>query len=459
MAFLLRQPIEGGPERIGADRVHVRARPFAELGGAAIYVLFASIWTVFSEDWLDRLFSDPPDSPALKALIGLNFIMTTGLVLYLVLRRSYHRRRLAEEAARLNHERFESVARATTDVIWDWNLETNAIWWSDGFQRVFGYEVDELSPTTDWWLARLHPEDKSRVVAAIQQAVESGGQRWVGRYRFQCKNGSYATVQDQGYILRDAVGRAVRVIGGISDITERRNAEEALASSHQQLRALSVRLQSAREDERTHVAREIHDELGQVLTALKINLDWMERRIGERENDPTLNPVLERIVESGAITETAIASVQRIATELRPVLLDSFGLETAIQQEAERFRERTGIACDLCLPAPWPKPPPNITTALFRIFQEALTNVARHARASRVTITLRTENAHWILEMEDDGCGISTEAVADLNSLGLLGMRERAAALGGQVAVGPVGPRGTRVAARIPDPGSTAAAE
>jgi signal transduction histidine kinase len=187
-----------------------------------------------------------------------------------------------------------------------------------------------------------------------------------------------------------------------------------------------------------------------------MNLDWLERRIGERENDPSLNVALERIVESSAIAETAIASVQKIATELRPVLLDSFGLETAIQHEAERFQGRTGISCQLQLSVLEPEPPPGITTALFRIFQEALTNVARHAHANRVTILLRAENAHWLLEIEDDGRGISAEAVANPNSLGLLGMSERAAVLDGQVAVSPVSPRGTRVRVRIPNPVETA---
>jgi two-component system sensor histidine kinase UhpB len=187
----------------------------------------------------------------------------------------------------------------------------------------------------------LHPEDKDHVVNAVQHVVDSGGLRWTARYRFQCKDGSYATVLDQGSVIRDACGRALRVIGGIRDISEREKAEEALARSHHQLRALSARLESAREDERKRVAREIHDELGQVLTALKINLDWLERRIGERQNDPSLNQIPDRIVESSAIVETATANVQKIALELRPVLLDSFGLAPAIQQEAERFQQRT----------------------------------------------------------------------------------------------------------------------
>src|SRR5262245_34545835 len=138
MAFSLRRATEAGPERIAWQNVQIKERPLAELGAIVIYVVFASAWQVFSDDFLDLLMGDPIDTLPLKVLRGLNFILTTGLVLYFVLRRSYNRRRLAEEASRLNRERFEAVARAATDVIWDWNLATNAIWWSDGFQKVFG---------------------------------------------------------------------------------------------------------------------------------------------------------------------------------------------------------------------------------------------------------------------------------------------------------------------------------
>ena len=316
--------------------------------------------------------------------------------------------------------------------------------------KLFGYRPEDISTRVDWWKERLHPEDKARVLSTIRHAADSGGRTWGGIYRFRREDGNYAVVMDRGYIVRDAAGMPVRMVGGITDITERRRAEEALESSRRQLRALSARLQSTREEERTNVAREIHDELGQVLTAIKINLDWLERDIGERVNDASANPQLERVVESAEMTEIAIASVQRIATDLRPGLLDNLGLAAALEQEARRFEQRTGVTCAVKLAPDLAEIPGDAATAVFRIFQESLTNVARHAQAKAVRLELRTGGSQVTLEIEDDGRGIVPEQVANDRSLGLLGMRERAVVLGGDVSVEPVVPHGTRVTLRLP---------
>jgi signal transduction histidine kinase len=257
-------------------------------------------------------------------------------------------------------------------------------------------------------------------------------------------------VLDHGYILHKPEGNPVRVVGGIRDISERRKAEEALKNSRRQLRALSARLQSAREEERANVAREIHDELGQVLTAAKLNLDWVERRIGEREHDRSLNPLLDRVVECGEVIDSAIHSVQRIATDLRPGVLDHLGLAVALQQEAHRFQKRSGIACDFHLPPNHLGLPREVATAVFRIFQESLTNVARHAQATAVRVTLSADAEQVLLQVEDNGRGIRPDDAVDSRSLGLLGMRERASVLGGDVAIEPVTPRGSRVTLRLP---------
>src|SRR5208337_3531615 len=286
MAYNLKNLSAQGPENIVADRVVLREIPWEELGLTLIYVIMAGLWSVFSDDIFDWVMGRPVDTPALQALKGINFVTTTGLVLYLVLRRTFGTRRRAEEARRLSQQRFEFVALATTDAIWDLNLQTKVMWWSDGIQNLFGYRSGDVSTKFDWWLERLHPADRDRVTEALQHALDGGGRTWSGQYKFRRNDGSFADVLDRGYILLDAAGKPTRIVGGISDISARRRAEDALENSRRQLRALTARLQSGREDERAAVAREIHDDLGQVLTAIKINLDWLERALGEQKANP-----------------------------------------------------------------------------------------------------------------------------------------------------------------------------
>src|SRR5882724_10488597 len=220
MAFNLKNLLARGPEMIHAERVFIKEVPLAEMGLTCLYVIVASLWFVFADEVLDRLMDLPVHSPALETLKGINFVLTTGLVLYLVLRRAFHARRLAEEALRLSQQRFESVALATTDAICDVNLETKTVWWSDGIQALFGYKPGDVSNNLDWWLERLHPDDKDRVLAEIHRVADGGGRTWAGHYRFRRKDGNYAVVLDRGYIIRDAAGKPARVVGGISDITE-----------------------------------------------------------------------------------------------------------------------------------------------------------------------------------------------------------------------------------------------
>lgn len=426
-----------------------RAFPLAELVITLLYVGFGAVWVVGTDTLACRLLGEPRQSMSLQTLKGLNFVATTGLLYYLVLRRSFHRRRRAEAASRLDQERFELAARAATDAIWDLDIATGKLWWSDGIGKLFGYPEVEVAPTIEFWTERLHPDDRERVAAGFHQAIDGTAANWADDYRFRCRDGRYAFVQDRGFIIRDADNRAVRMVGGMTDITQRKEAQQRLERSRRQLRALSVRLETLREEERTRIAREIHDELGQLLTALKMDLRWMEKRL-TAGNIPALNPVLDKLVEAGELADTTITTVQKIASELRPGTLDNLGLVPALRHEAGRFQERTGITCAITLPDPPPALSRDAATAVFRIFQEALTNVARHAQASEVRCAFLLEGDQVVLRIEDNGRGISPDALADPKSLGLLGMQERADVLGGELRFEPSSPRGTRVTLRLP---------
>jgi len=427
-----------------------RAFPLAEIVITILYMVFGAVWVIGTDTLVGRLMGEPRQSVSLQTLKDLNFVVTTGVLYYLVLRRSFYRRRRAEAATRLEQERFELAARAATDAIWDLDVQAGKLWWSDGMQKLFGYSKAEAGESLDFWTERLHPDEREKVEAGFHRAIDGSASFWADEYRFRCRDGRYAYVQDRGFLIRDAGGRAVRMVGGMTDITRRKEAEQRLERSRRQLRALSARLESLREEERTRIAREIHDELGQLLTALKMDLRWMEKKLASGENNPALNPVLDKLVEAGELANTTIAAVQKISSELRPGTLDNLGLAAALQYEAGRFQERTGIACHVTVPEPPPDLSRDAATTVFRIFQEALTNVARHADAKEVRCDFLAEGDQVVLRVEDNGKGISPEALANPKSLGLLGMQERAGVLGGEVQVEAGKARGTRVTLRLP---------
>jgi signal transduction histidine kinase len=225
-------------------------------------------------------------------------------------------------------------------------------------------------------------------------------------------------------------------------------AQSQLRDSGEQLRALSTHLESIREEERTRIAREIHDELGQALTGLKMDISWLRDRLQRDELDP--GKLFQKTEAMSRLIDTTVQSVRRIATELRPGILDDLGIVAAVEWLAQDFESRTGIRCNFAADREEINLDRDRATALFRISQETLTNVARHSSASTVNISLKQENSSLILRISDNGRGITPEEAAGARSLGLLGMRERATSLGGRVDIeGPPG-RGTLVTAHIP---------
>lgn len=315
------------------------------------------------------------------------------------------------------------------------------------FVRDFGYTPDDI-PTTDQWfeLAYSDPATRDKARSAWSNALNAPSslesQALQREWRVKCKDGSEREVDIRFARAFD------KLIVTLNDITFRKRAEEELKTSHEQLRELAARLQQAREEERAFIAREIHDELGQLLTGLKIDIKWLEKRLpANAENSLALKEKTVSILE---LVDETIVALRRIATELRPGVLDTLGLNAAIEWQAQEFSKRTGIDCEISEQTDYKLKDPKCEAALFRIFQEALTNVARHSEASRVRISLSRHNGSLILQVRDNGRGITDKEMADPHSIGLLGMRERAHVFGGEVKVSGLPNRGTIVTAKIP---------
>jgi signal transduction histidine kinase len=228
------------------------------------------------------------------------------------------------------------------------------------------------------------------------------------------------------------------------DLTQRRREEAGLRRSNEQLRELSARLQSVREQERTHISRTIHDELGQTLTGLKMDLAWLQGHLGEQE--PAL---LDKTRAMSDLIDTLVQSVRQISTELRPAILD-LGLVATIEWQLQEFQNRTGIESKL-ITAPEETTLDNEgSTTVFRILQEILTNVIRHAQATQVKVTLKETTTFLTLQVQDNGRGITEREIRNPKSIGLLGMHERARLQGGEVQFQGVPGKGTRVIVRLP---------
>ncbi len=355
-------------------------------------------------------------------------------------------RKGAEEALRKSEQRFAAIMENMPGFAWIKDADGRVVYLNQSSAQIARSPSDWHGKTDH----ELWPPETAAQYTASDQTVLASGQPLHTVEPYPDLDGGVGFMLVSKFPIFDANG-AVMQVGGLGiDVTERKRAEELLENSREQLRALTAKLHTVREEESSHLSREIHDELGHALTGLNMDLNWMRRKLDEEWNPALRSQLQKRMNSMTASLETTARAVQRIAAELRPGMLDDLGLAAALEWNAEEFETRTGISCQ------WEFKPEDTplnrdrATALYRVFQEILSNVARHAAAQSLKLKLAQSGGQLVLEVFDNGRGFDEKKVADHKSLGLLGMRERAAFVGGQVTIDTHPGKGTKVRVTCP---------
>jgi PAS domain S-box-containing protein len=346
----------------------------------------------------------------------------------------------------LERHRFE-LARAQTIAhlgSWVWDVQLNKLSWSDEVYRIFGLTPREFCATYEAFLDCVHPDDRELVDSSARESFENK-KLYNIEHRIIRPDGEERIVHEQSENFYDEDGRPLKMIGTVLDITERKRAEKELEFSREGLRDLNKKLQSVREEEKLHLAREIHDELGQVITYCKLDLLWIKKEIknpGEK--------IYEKLDTVVSHLDDSLRSVRRISSDLRPEILDILGISEAIKWQIQKFKDQTNIEYELDILPEKFDCAQEMSIDLFRIFQETLTNISRHAQATSVQVTFVKEKKCFRLIVKDNGKGFDVTFLEPFRSLGILGMKERALNWGGQIDISSRPHVGTIVTVSIP---------
>ncbi len=339
--------------------------------------------------------------------------------------------------------RLRFLIEGTATGLWDWDLNTNQVKYSHEWKQMLGYEDCEIVDNLDEWKRLTHTDDVDNVLKIVGKFLKKRTGTLETEFRMQHKSGEYRWILSRAAILFDEEMKSDHLVGLHIDITERKQIEEELKKSKKELEQLNKHQNEIREEERTNLSRELHDELGQNLTALKIDLKNAQNKYtGDMESFKKFGIML-------SIVDETIKKVQEISSDLRPGILDDLGLVPAIEWYTDEFENRTKIKCT-CTLEDNEINNPLFNTALYRIVQEALTNIIRHAKASNVNIKLLYDKDKVLLTIKDDGIGIPEEKIYQTSSLGLIGIRERIRHFNGSFSIVTRKNKGTELKVIIP---------
>lgn len=351
-----------------------------------------------------------------------------------------------EVALRASEERFQLALRGANEGLWDWDVKTNQLFLSPRWKSELGYEDDEIVNHYDTWVDLMHPEDRAMAQSRLGDFLNGPSDNYVNEFRMRHKSGEYRIILSRGFMIRDEQGSPARMVGTHQNITERKRADEELRASRQRLEVLSRQLITTREAELRHLARELHDEIGQVLTAMKMNLRSIQRSV-----DATLHGRLE---ENVSMIDHAVEQVRNLSLNMRPPHLDDLGLVATLHWYLKNQSEIAGFEEHLTVVPSEIRIPSDLATVCFRITQEAVTNSVRHAAARRVEIELRQLEEQLHLTIRDNGVGFDVgyarDRASEGTSLGLISMQERASLAGGRIEIVSAPGQGTTVHAWFP---------
>ncbi|MCK5330205.1 MAG: PAS domain S-box protein, partial [Candidatus Marinimicrobia bacterium] len=334
-------------------------------------------------------------------------------------------------------EDFENIFNVSPDLLAVCTTEGKFLKVNRSWENVLGYNTEKILKLG--WAYFVHPDDVERTNAEVQKQLK-GSSVVNFTNRFQCKDGSYKTLEWQATYALDGIVHA-----SARDVTVRMKAEENLNKSRNQLRKLARKLELVREEERKKLAGEIHDELGQALTAIQIDLSMLKKKVSKSDKEQQ-----DRIASMIELNTTLTKKVQQMSMDLRPGILDDLGLIPALEWQIGEFQKRTGIKCQLSLESTEINLDQNQSTTIYRIFQEALTNIARHAKATQIKVAFVEQDDNLVLEVTDNGRGITKKQIDNVESLGLVGMRERCLSCDGEMKISGIPGKGTTVTVNIP---------
>ena len=342
-----------------------------------------------------------------------------------------------EEELIKNERKYRTLVEQAIDAIALYDANGKLLDVNTGAIRLLGYSREELQQMS---LKDVLTEDEIKV-RPVQYEVLKTGKSTVKQRAMRKKDGTIVQTEVRSQQLPDG-----RFLSVIRDLTDRFKAEEELKESYKAIRTLTNHLQKVREEERAHIAREIHDELGQQLTVLKMDVAWLNKKMDAAEESPLKIKMKELL----SMLDGTVKTVRRISSELRPSLLDDMGLFAAMEWHLEDFSRRTGLETSLLADKEPEKLPDNIKTGLYRIFQESLTNVARHANATKVVVKTEVKGKVLVLSIEDNGNGFDISTIKSKKTLGILGMQERSSMMGGEYSITSTPGKGTTIVVSVP---------